>query len=466
LKEKGRSSLLISWGGGVVKVLLVGSGGREHAIAAALCRSAEHVQLYAFMGSNNPGITRLVDEHKGKFVIGDIRDADAVVKWALSAGVDYAVIGPEVVLEAGVVDKLEESGIRCASPLREAARIETDKAFARELMKKYNIPGVPRFGVFSNPEEAAKMIDELNGNVAVKPAGLTSGKGVKVTGAQLKDGWEAKKYAREVIEKEIGGANAVVIEEKLDGEEFTLQAFVDGKHVFGMPAVQDHKLAFEGDTGPNTGGMGSYSDTNHLLPFMQPDDYAAGLSIMKGAVEALTKEIGVNYKGVLYGQFMLTAKGPYLIEFNARFGDPEAMNVLTILESDYMKILEKIIDGTLSASDMRFERSATVCKYIVPAGYPDAPKKNQPVLIDEWGIRNAGAHLYYGAVHQEEDGGAYTTGSRTAAVVGVSDSITEAEKVAEYAASFITGEVMHRKDIGTKELIQKRIDHMKKIRGK
>jgi phosphoribosylamine--glycine ligase len=352
----------------------------------------------------------------------------------------------------------------CASPLREAARIETDKAFARELLRKYNIPGVPRFGVFTEAADAARMVDELNGNVAVKPAGLTSGKGVKVTGVQLKNGWEAKQYAREVIEKAIGGIKAVVIEEKLDGEEFTLQAFVDGKGVFGMPAVQDHKLAFEGDRGPNTGGMGSYSDVNHLLPFMKPSDYEAGISIMKKAVDALRKETGVDYKGVLYGQFMLTAKGPYLIEFNARFGDPEAMNVLTILESDCMEIFEKITDGTLSANDIRFEKSATVCKYVVPAGYPDAPKKNQPVLVDEWGIRNAGAHLYWGAVNQEEDGETYTTSSRTAAVVGVSDSIAEAEKVAEYALSFITGEVTHRRDIGTKELIQKRIEHMERIR--
>ena len=449
----------------MVKVLLVGNGGREHAMASAICRTQKQIQFYAFMGANNPGIARLAREHQGESAVGDINQCAEVAAWALARGVEYAVIGPEAVLEAGIVDTLEEKGVVCASPVRDAARLETDKPFARSLMQKYNVPGVPRFGVFTDAAEAAKLIDELGGKVAIKPAGLTAGKGVRVTGVQLRDGRAAKEYAREVIEKSIGGTGSVLVEEKLEGEEFTLQAFVDGTSVIGMPAVQDHKLAFEGDKGPNTGGMGSYSAAGNLLPFMGQADYDAGIAIMQKALYALKQDTGVTYKGALYGQFMLTAKGPFVVEFNARFGDPEAMNVLTLLESDYMDIIEKIAHGGLSANDVKFEQSATVCKYLVPAGYPDAPRKDQPVLIDEWQIRKAGAHLYYGAVQQEEDGEMLTTGSRTAAVVGVSDTITEAEKVAEYALNFVAGEVTHRKDIGTAALVQKRIEHMKRIRA-
>ncbi len=451
-----------------MKVLLVGNGGREHAIASALCRSGQALQFYAFVSANNPGITRLVREHHGEMAIGDIHDGKSVSEWALNKKIELAVIGPDAVLEAGVVDELQKRGVACASPERAAARLEWDKSFARELMQKYSIPGLPKFGVFSNAADAGQFIDELKGDVAVKPAGLTAGKGVKVVGAQLKNGAEAKRYASEVIEKNIGGAPSVVVEERLEGEEFTLQAFVDGTRVVGMPAVQDHKRAYAGDLGPNTGGMGSYSDANGILPFMGKEDYETGLGIMRKTVSALREETGVSYRGVLYGQFMLTKKGPMVIEFNARFGDPEAMNVLSILESDMLEIVQKTASGSLS-NDIRFSPSATVCKYIVPKGYPDKPAKNAPVIVDEWAIRDAGAHLYYGSVNKPEgeleENVMYTSSSRTAGIVGVSDTLEEAEKIAEYATRFVMGEVIHRKDIGTKALIQKRIEHMKKIRG-
>jgi phosphoribosylamine--glycine ligase len=309
------------------------------------------------------------------------------------------------------------------------------------------------------------MVRELGGEVAVKPAGLTSGKGVKVVGVQLRDGREAEEYARQVIEKSIGGTGAVLVEEKLSGEEFTLQAFVSAGEVVAMPAVQDHKLAFEGDKGPNTGGMGSYSDSNHLLPFLTEAECLEGELIMCKAVSALQRVEGVSYCGVLYGQFMLTRKGPMLIEFNARFGDPEAMNVLSILESDYVELLEKMAAGSLSGKDASFARKATVCKYIVPSGYPDSPAKGALISVDREGVEESGARLYYGAVNEGPDGRLAATGSRSLAVVGVSDSIQEAEKTAELACSFISGDVWHRSDIGTRGLVERRVEHMKRIRG-
>ena len=449
-----------------MRVLLVGNGGREHAIAYAISKTQRpRTQIYAYMGAKNPGIIRRVEEHKGEYVVGDVRDGKAIAKWAAERRMDLVVIGSDPVLEAGVVDELERVGIRCASPVRAAARLEWDKAWARELMRKHGVPGVPAFGVFKEPEDAARFIDSLGRPVAIKPAGLTGGKGVRVVGAQLRDNDEAKAYAREVIDKAIGGIMAVVVEERLEGEEFTLQAFCDGKTLVPMPLVQDHKRAFEGDEGPNTGGMGSYSDADHLLPFVEPSDYEKALEIMRKTVAAFSKETGLSYKGVLYGQFMLTRNGPMLLEYNARFGDPEAMNVLTLLESDFVELLERTIDGTLPAS-ASFERSATVCKYIVPKGYPDNPAKNEPVIIDEFSIRNAGAHLFYAAVNMEEEKVLYTTSSRTAGVVGVSTTIEEAEKLAEYACQFVTGEVFHRRDIGTRALVDKRVEHMRKIRGR
>ncbi len=226
-------------------------------------------------------------------------------------------------------------------------------------------------------------------DLAIKPIGLTGGKGVRIMGEQV-DRAGAIAYV-----KSLNGG--VVLEERLIGEEFTLQAFVDGTHLIPMPLVQDHKRAFEGDLGPNTGGMGSYSMPDHMLPFVSDTDYKKALAIMQSTVAALERT-GHPYKGILYGQFMNTAKGPKVIEFNARFGDPEAMNVLSLLSSDLSDIVVKITTGSLSAANVCFEQKATVCKYIVPSGYPDSPAKGDPVTIGT----QTGALLYYANVEERE----------------------------------------------------------------
>lgn len=440
------------------RVLLIGNGGREHAIARAIKRSNNLNELYAFMGARNPGIARLCKE----FVIGNTLDAVAVAKFATSRGITLAVIGPEAPLEAGVVDELQKNGVECAGPTKNAARMETDKGFARELLKKYRIKGSPVFGVFTDVREACDFIDSLGEEVVVKPAGLTGGKGVKIVGEHLKDESEAKEYAKEIIESGVGGIRKVVVEERLDGEEFSLQAFVDGRRVIGTPMVQDHKRAFENDTGPNTGGMGSYSDAGYILPFLRKSDYEDGLAIMQKAVEAYRKETGESYRGFLYGGFIVTSKGVKLLEFNARLGDPEAMNTLSVIKSDFLNILERIVDGNLKTAS--FYKKATVCKYLVPEGYPTSPKKNELIEVDEKGIERTGAILYYASVN-EVDGKLYTGSSRTAGLVGISESIEKAERIAENAVGFVKGKLFYRKDIGTKELIQKRMEHMKKLRG-
>jgi phosphoribosylamine--glycine ligase len=250
-----------------------------------------------------------------------------------------------------------------------------------------------------------------------------------------------------------------VLEERLLGEEFTLQAFVDGNHLVPMPLVQDHKRAFEGDAGPNTGGMGSYSMQNHMLPFVKEVDFQKALAIMQSVVAAMERT-GSPYKGILYGQFMNTAQGPKVIEFNARFGDPEAMNVLSLLSSDLSEIVCRICEGSLASSHVTFEPMATVCKYLVPKGYPDMPHAGDSITLPA----DHQALLYYANVEKTASGTLVTQTSRTLAYVGIGETLEEAELNAEQAASAVRGAVRYRRDIGTRALLDRRIAHMKELR--
>lgn len=442
-----------------MNILLVGNGAREHAILKTLAKSTRDKKLYAFMSAKNPGIARLASDYG----IGNTCSPKEVMEYAVKNNIDLAVIGPEAPLNAGVVDAIEEKGIRCASPTKTAAQLETDKTFCRNLLEKYRIPGNPRHEIYSDYEKACEHIDGLDYDFVVKPAGLTGGKGVKIMGEHMRNKSDAKAYVKEILESKVGHIPQVVIEEKLVGEEFTLQAFVDGRKVVGMPMVQDHKRAYEGDKGPNTGGMGSYSNNGLILPFLTKKDYDQGIQIMEETIKALKKETGVGYKGFLYGQFMATKTGIGLIEYNARLGDPEAMNVLSVLESDFIDICKGMAEGRLDGK-IGFSRKATVCKYMVPDGYPENPKKNVELTVDETAVNKIGGVVYYASV-REEDGRIIASTSRSVAVLGMADSITEAEKVAEKSMGYIKGELFHRKDIGTNALIEKRITHMKEIRG-
>jgi len=234
----------------------------------------------------------------------------------------------------------------------------------------------------------------------------------------------------------------------------------DGKTVVATPPVQDHKRAHEGDKGPNTGGMGSYSCKNHLLPFLKKEYVEKALEITKKVAEAINQETGLYYKGVMYGGFILTKDGVKLIEYNARFGDPEAMNVLPLLKTDFVSICQAIIVQELDRIKVEFEKKATVCKYIVPEGYPNEPVKNEKIEVAEPGK----SKMYYASVYQKEYD-LYMSGSRAIAFLGIGDDLEEAEKIAEDATNSVNGKVFHRKDIGTKELIEKKIKHVKNFQG-
>ena len=433
-------------------ILLIGSGAREHAIARALDRSSQNKSIYCLASNMNPGIAELCVE----ITIDNFNDPELVSSYASKIGATLTIIGPENPLAEGVADALWNNGVKVVGPKKTLAQIETSKSFTRDLLTEYNIPACPKYKTFLALDGVVEFLSNLEEDYVIKYDGLAGGKGVKVAGDHLNSHEEALAYCRELVDK--GGK--FVIEEKLIGQEFSLMSFCDGETLKHMPAVQDHKRAYEGDTGPNTGGMGTYSDADHSLPFLTDENIIQAHEINNATAKALKDKFGDGYKGILYGGFMTTADGVKLIEYNARLGDPEAMNVLSLLESDFIAICQGIVDETLDKVDVQFAEQATVCKYAVPKGYPDNPIKGE--LIDISNIENL-ERLFYASV-DFKDGQLVESGSRTVAVVGMANTISKAEKIAEKEISTVEGPLFHRNDIGTDELVQKRVQHMESLR--
>ena len=443
------------------KILVIGNGGREHAIIEALSRSPQKPELYNFATAINPGIQPLVKE----IHVGDIMDLEQTKAYAKKIKPNFAVIGPDDPIGNGSADVLKELGIRSFAPSAQCAQLEGSKSFTRNLLKKYHIDASPDFEVFTEMLDTVgrkDFFDRHEGQIVVKADGLLGGKGVLVAGDHFTDFEEAEDFAKKSIEK----FGRVVLEEKLIGEEFSLISLVDGKTVLDTPAIQDHKRAFTGDTGPNTGGMGCISDENNRLPFITEQDVKDAHEITVKTMQAMEAELHERYVGVMYGGFIVTKNGVKLIEYNARFGDPEALNIFPILKTDFVDICEKAIHGELDQiGELEFAPQATVVKYLCPEGYPTNPVKNVPISVGAGLQPDLKTGTVYYASVAEEDGQIVLKGSRAVGCVGIGDSLEQANQHCEALIRNFSGPVFYRKDIGTQELIQQRIDTMKKIRG-
>jgi phosphoribosylamine---glycine ligase len=438
-----------------MKFLVVGGGAREHAIAATLGRAGAEVVVAS--ANANPGIDAIA---RATARI-DPTDGARVVEFARTERVAVAVIGPEAPLAAGVADALRAAQIPTVGPSRDGARIETSKVFCRELLARHGIAASPKVATPTSVEEVDPAIAELGVPFVVKPDGLTAGKGVWVQGSDFTDAKEGAVYAKSLLLQ--GGR--VLLEEKLDGEEFSQMAFVTDSGIYPMPAVQDFKRALEGNRGGNTGGMGSYSQRDHLLPFLNAADRDAAIDILRRTVAALRAE-GISYRGVLYGGFMLTARGPLLVEYNARFGDPEGINAMTLYEEgNFAEFLHGVATGRVDPNLVRFRLRSTVVKYVVPPGYGDHPKPGGLLEIDTGAIEAEGVHVYYGAVEAAGPGTVRLGASRGVALVGEASAIHEAGTRVEAALTHLRGDFYVRHDIGTKEDLARRVEHLRQLRA-
>jgi phosphoribosylamine--glycine ligase len=450
-----------------MKILLVGNGGREHAIAEALKRSDKNPLLYVFAKAVNPGIRDLSTDYH---MVDDLSDGEALEAYAKEVKPDFAFVGPDNPIGDGMVDILEAMGIGCVAPRKAPAQLESSKYYTRELLEKNFIPGNPRFRQFTSEDGVMSFLQELGEDYVVKGDGLAGGKGVKVSGDHLRSHEDAMKFVRECLS---GSHSSVVIEEKFVGVEFSLMAFADGEHLAFMPVVQDHKRAYEGDEGPNTGGMGTYSNVNHGMPFLKDQEIEQAKQISLAVLAAVREDTGQAFKGILYGGFIACRDGVKLIEYNARFGDPEALNVLPLLETDFVDVCRAVINGTLDEIDMKFKEQATVCLYVVPDGYPEDSTKGEKLVIGEM---PDGVVCYYSSVdvqssndqgsnHNDQEETVITTGSRSLGIVGIGETIEKARQKALAGVKQVKGKIFYRTDIGSVELVQKRIDMMNELRN-
>ena len=437
----------------IKRILVIGSWAKEQITVENLSRIPE-IDIFSYMDIHNPGIIQLV---KG-FQVGSLYDIANIVKYAQNLRIDLAIITTAAPLSKGLVDALETIHIKAFGPIQLAAKLEYDKAFARNLLQKY-VPGaIPIFKIFDHPQDAIDFSEELAWNVAVKPIGLTEGLGVKVFGDQLRNENDVKDYIWHIFDNKIGGSPKIIIEEKMDGEEFTIQCFVHGNHILPTPAVQDFKKLLPGEKGPNTASMGSISQ-GFILPFMKDIDYENALEIIRRTLDGFHKETGKICSGFLYGQFMLTAKGVKLVEYNFRPGDPEWMNTVIILKDNILDIIMKLFQG--EDQKLSFENCATVCKYIVPIDYPEKLNQMLYVNINHDAIKKIENLSYYYSCDLV-DIGKYNVGTeRGIAFIAKAVTIEEANEKVEKAISLVDGKFYYRKDIGTRELIDSKINNIK-----
>lgn len=421
-----------------MNVLVLGSGGREHALAWAIAKSPRLDSL--FVAPGNGGTATIA-----KNVPLDINDADAVIGFARSENIDLVVVGPEAPLVAGVADAIRAAGIAVFGPGAQGARLEGSKSFSKEFMLAHGLP-TARYKKCTSQDEAMDYLHEVGAPIVVKADGLAAGKGVVVA----EDMEEAEEAVRDCFAGDFGEAGSVVvIEEMLEGPECSMLAFLSEGKALAMPCAQDHKRAFDGDLGPNTGGMGVYSP----VPCVTPELEAAMQEIMQNAAAATAKEFDDAYTGVLYGGFMLTAEGPKLLEFNARFGDPETQVIMPRLESDALEAFYMVATGKLDALDLRWTDQVAVCVVLASDGYPGSYEKGKVILGIEEAEELDGVTVFHAGTAFNQDDELVTNGGRVLNVVALADTFEDARELVYEACDKINFEgKQYRHDIALRAL--------------
>lgn len=406
-----------------MKILIVGGGGREHAIAVAVAKSPKADTIYCAPG--NAGIAQVAE-----CVPIGVDEFDKIASFAREKAVDLVIVGPDDPLAAGIVDVLEAAGLRVFGPRKNAAILEGSKAFSKDLMKKYNIP-TAAYETFDDADQAAAYLEQAEYPVVLKADGLALGKGVLICNS--KD--EALEGVKSImLDKQFGSAgNRMVVEEFMTGREVSVLSFVDGKTIRIMTSAQDHKRACDGDKGLNTGGMGTFSPS----PFYtkEVDDFCKQY-IYQPTVDAMAKE-GREFKGIIFFGLMLTDKGPRLLEYNARFGDPEAQVVLPRMKNDIVDVIEACIDGTLDKTDLQFEDNAAVCVVLASQGYPVKYDKGL-VISGLEKFRDAGGYYcFHAGTKFDSQGNVVTNGGRVLGITATGDDLKTARANAYEAAGWV-----------------------------
>jgi phosphoribosylamine--glycine ligase len=442
-----------------VRTLIVGHGGRESALAM---RMAEHSELHAFVGHENPSIVAHAAASGGSHELGDVCDADAVAAFARARAIDLAMVSSDEPLAAGVVDALQAQGTRAVGPTRAGAEIEWNKAFARSLLADVAPDASPRLRVVSDVGEVADAIGAFGSTpIVVKPSGLTGGKGVKVMGPHLATHEQARDYAIELLQR--GAAtDTVLIEEKVLGAEFTIQAISDGRTVVFPPATYDYPYRYDGDDGPGTGGMGSLSLPSPTLPFMTAAHYEQACAIVERVIERLGAE-GRHFSGVMNSGFFATADGVKVIEFNARFGDPECMNIMSLFSGSWPHVMERIAAGGLTRDDVPLRAEASVVLYLVSPDYALRPGPAYEFALDVPAIESAGCHVFFSSAVAAGAGRYRTVGtSRAVALASTAPTLAAAHGLVVGCASAVPV-LEWRRDVGDaryldglRELVQAR----------
>ena len=419
-----------------MKVLIIGGGGREHAIAVSMKKSRRVDKLYCVPG--NAGIAEIAECEPS---IG-VMEFDKIVAYAKEKQVDLVFVAPDDPLVGGLVDVLKEAGFRVFGPDKKAAILEGSKAFSKDLMKKYNIP-TAAYETFDDPEKALAYLETAEMPIVLKADGLALGKGVLICSTLE----EARAGVKEImLDKHFGSAgNRMVIEEFMTGREVSVLSFVDGKTIKPMTSAQDHKRAKDGDEGLNTGGMGNFSPS----PFYTKEvDEFCKKYIYQATVDAMAKE-GREFKGVIFFGLMLTPKGPRVLEYNARFGDQEAQVVLCRMENDIMDVVDACIDGTLDKVDLKFEDNAAVCVVLASDGYPVSYEKGFPITGLENFKGKDDYYCFHAGTKFDAEGRVVTNGGRVLGITAKGKDLKEARKKAYEATEWVSFENKYmRHDIG------------------